>query len=56
MMAAKGAVYPIEDVMKDSGEAFDKSQYVPGVISYYQASDGKLLSMPFQFINTCVVV
>ncbi len=47
MMAAKGAVYPIEDVMKDSGEPFDKSQYVPGVISYYQASDGKLLSMPF---------
>ena len=47
MMAAKGAVYPIEDVMKDAGEAFDKSKYVPGVISYYQASDGKLLSMPF---------
>lgn len=47
MMAAKGAVYPIEDVMKDAGEPFDKSVYVPGVISYYQASDGKLLSMPF---------
>ncbi len=47
MMAAKGAVYPIEDVMKDAGEPFDKSKYVPGVISYYQASDGKLLSMPF---------
>ena len=47
MMAAKGAVYPIEDVMKDAGEAFDKSVYLPGVISYYQASDGKLLSMPF---------
>lgn len=47
MMAAKGAVYPIEDVMKDAGESFDKADYVPGVISYYQASDGKLLSMPF---------
>ncbi len=47
MMAAKGAVYPIEDVMSDAGEAFDKSKYLPGVISYYQASDGKLLSMPF---------
>ena len=47
MMAAKGAVYPIEDVMSDSGEPFDKADYVPGVISYYQASDGKLLSMPF---------
>ncbi len=47
MMAAKGAVYPIEDVMKDAGQPFDKSDYVPAVISYYQAPDGKLLSMPF---------
>jgi len=47
MMAAEGAVYPIEDMMKDTGEPFDKSIFIPGVISYYQASDGKLLSMPF---------
>ncbi len=47
MMAAKGAVYPIEDVMIDAGEPFDKSAYLPGVISYYQTSGGKLLSMPF---------
>ena len=47
MMAAKGAVYPIEDVMKDSGEPFDKSIYLPAVISYYQTSTGDLLSMPF---------
>ncbi len=47
MMAAKGAVYPIEDMMNDTGEPFDKSIFIPGVISYYQAPDGKLLSMPF---------
>lgn len=47
MMAAKGAVYPVEDVMKDAGEAFDKSVYLPAVISYYQTPEGKLLSMPF---------
>jgi len=47
MMAAKGAVYPIEDLMNDVGEPFDKSIFIPGVISYYQAPDGKLLSMPF---------
>ena len=47
MMAAKGAVYPVEQVMKDSGEPFDKSDYLPAVISYYQTSDGELLSMPF---------
>jgi len=47
MMAAKGAIYPVEQVMKDAGEAFDKSIYLPAVISYYQTSDGELLSMPF---------
>ncbi|MGB1239144.1 MAG: sn-glycerol-3-phosphate ABC transporter substrate-binding protein UgpB [Pseudomonadales bacterium] len=47
MMAAKGAVYPIEQVMKDSGVALDKSDYLPAVISYYQTPEGELLSMPF---------
>ncbi len=47
MMAARGAVYPIEDLMKDSGLPFDKSIYLPAVISYYQRPNGDLLSMPF---------
>jgi sn-glycerol 3-phosphate transport system substrate-binding protein len=47
MMAAEGAVYPIEDLMKDANEPFDKSVYLPAVISYYQTPDGDLLSMPF---------
>jgi sn-glycerol 3-phosphate transport system substrate-binding protein len=47
MMAAKGAVYPVEDLMRASGEPFDKSDYLPAVISYYQKPDGTLLSMPF---------
>lgn len=47
MMAAKGAVYAVEQMMKDSGEAFDKSIYLPAVISYYQTPKGELLSMPF---------
>jgi len=47
MMAAKGAIYPVEQVMKDAGEPFDKSIYLPAVISYYQTSNGELLSMPF---------
>ncbi|MDF1668268.1 MAG: sn-glycerol-3-phosphate ABC transporter substrate-binding protein UgpB [Roseovarius sp.] len=47
MMAAKGAIYPVEKMMADSGEAFDKSDYLPAVISYYQTSEGELLSMPF---------
>lgn len=47
MMAAEGAVYPVEQVMKDSGVTLDKSGYLPAVISYYQTADGELLSMPF---------
>ena len=47
MMAAKGAVYPVEQMMIDAGEPFDKSVYLPAVISYYQTPQGKLLSMPF---------
>ncbi len=47
MMAAKGAIYPVEQLMKDTGEPFDKSDYLPAVISYYQTPDGELLSMPF---------
>jgi sn-glycerol 3-phosphate transport system substrate-binding protein len=47
MMAAKGAVYPIEQLMTDAGEEFDKSDYLPAVISYYQTPEGELLSMPF---------
>jgi len=47
MMAAEGAVYPVEQVMTDAGEPFDKSHYLPAVISYYQTTDGELLSMPF---------
>ncbi len=47
MMAAKGAIYPVEQLMKDMGEPFDKSDYLPAVISYYQTPEGQLLSMPF---------
>lgn len=47
MMAAKGAIIPMEKLMKDAGEPFDKSDYLPAVISYYQTPEGELLSMPF---------
>ncbi|MGE4611754.1 MAG: sn-glycerol-3-phosphate ABC transporter substrate-binding protein UgpB [Paracoccaceae bacterium] len=47
MMAAKGAVYPISDVMSDASVPFDKSVYLPAVVSYYEDTEGNLLSMPF---------
>ena len=47
MMAAKGAVYPVHQLMVDTGEAFDPKVYIGPVYGYYSTSDGKLLSMPF---------
>ena len=47
MMAAEGAVYPISQLMEDTGQPFDKTDYLPAVISYYETPEGDLLSMPF---------
>jgi sn-glycerol 3-phosphate transport system substrate-binding protein len=47
MMAAKGAVYPVHQLMTEAGEAFDPAAYLPAVYGYYSTTDGKLLSMPF---------
>src|SRR4051812_47270070 len=47
MMAAKGAIYPVHQLMADTGEPFDPKDYVPAVYGYYATTDGKLLSMPF---------
>ncbi|HUK10185.1 MAG TPA: sn-glycerol-3-phosphate ABC transporter substrate-binding protein UgpB [Stellaceae bacterium] len=47
MMAAKGAVYPVYQLMADTGQPFDPKAYLPPVYGYYATSDGKLLSMPF---------
>ena len=47
MMAAKGAVYPIYQLMADAKEPFDPKSYIGPVYGYYSTTDGKLLSMPF---------
>ncbi|WP_027256188.1 sn-glycerol-3-phosphate ABC transporter substrate-binding protein UgpB [Leisingera aquimarina] len=47
MMAAKGAIYPVEKLMKDAGEPFDGDAFLPAVVSYYETPEGELLSMPF---------
>ncbi len=47
MMAAKGAVYPIYQLMADAKEPFDPKAYIGPVYGYYSTTDGKLLSMPF---------
>jgi sn-glycerol 3-phosphate transport system substrate-binding protein len=47
MMAARGAIKPVYEVMAESGLPFDPSAYLPTVTSYYTTTDGKMLSMPF---------
>src|SRR5438876_3827168 len=47
MMAAKGAVKPVYQLMADAGEPFDPQNYLPAVTGYYSTADGKMLSMPF---------
>src|SRR2546430_3817940 len=47
MMAAKGAVYPVYQLMRDQGEAFDPGVYLPAVTGYYTDVTGNMLSFPF---------
>jgi len=47
MMAAKGAIYPVYELMADAGEAFDPKAYLASVTGYYTDTDGNMLSMPF---------
>ncbi len=47
MMAAKGAVYPVYQLMADAKEPFDPKAFIGPVYGYYTTPDGKLLSMPF---------
>ncbi|ASY72621.1 Glycerol-3-phosphate ABC transporter, periplasmic glycerol-3-phosphate-binding protein (plasmid) [Sinorhizobium fredii CCBAU 83666] len=47
MMAAEGAIVPAMEVLQKGGFTFDKSQYMPGIVSYYSKPDGTMLSFPY---------
>ncbi|WP_298280654.1 sn-glycerol-3-phosphate ABC transporter substrate-binding protein UgpB [uncultured Bradyrhizobium sp.] len=47
MMAARGAIYPVYELMRDQSEAFTPSAYLPAVAGYYADVDGNMLSFPF---------
>jgi len=47
MMAAKGAIYPVFELMRDEQEPFTPSAYLPAVTGYYADINGNLLSFPF---------
>jgi len=52
MMAAKGAIKPVYEVMAESGERFDPKSYVPAVAGYYTNARGQMLSLPFNSSTT----
>ena len=47
MMAAKGAIKPVYQLMKEAGQKFDPKVYIPTITSYYSTSKGEMLSLPF---------
>src|SRR5210317_1895412 len=47
MMAAKGAIKPVYEVMAESGQPWSPKAYLSTVTGYYTTSEGKMLSMPF---------
>jgi sn-glycerol 3-phosphate transport system substrate-binding protein len=47
MMAAEGAIYPIYQLMADTGKEFNPDAYLPAVVGYYTDPQGNMLSFPF---------
>jgi sn-glycerol 3-phosphate transport system substrate-binding protein len=47
MMAARGAVYPVYELMKNENEPFDSKAFLPAVTGYYTDMNGNMLSFPF---------
>ena len=52
MMASKGAIVPVGEVMSKAGVKFDPAAYVPAVAGYYTAPNGQMLSFPFNSSTT----
>ncbi|WP_259779555.1 extracellular solute-binding protein [Aestuariispira ectoiniformans] len=44
---AKGAVYPVQDLLSDAGAKFDINDYIKGVRYFYADSQGKMIGLPF---------
>ncbi len=52
MMASGKAIKPVGEVMKEAGQKFDPSAYIPAVAGYYTAPNGQMLSFPFNSSTT----
>lgn len=47
MMAAKGAIKPVYELMAETGKEFDQDAYLASVAGYYTTTDGQMLSLPY---------
>lgn len=47
MMAAKGAIKPVYEVMAEAKAPFDPDAYLAAVAGYYTTADGEMLSLPY---------
>jgi len=47
MMAARGAVYPVFELMRHEEIGFDRDAFLPAISGYYSDMAGNLLSFPF---------
>lgn len=47
MMAAGGAIYPVDQLFKDTGVPFNPEDFIPSVKGYYSFPDGRMAAMPF---------
>ncbi len=54
MMAAKGAIKPVHEIMTGAGTPIDPKMFLAPIAAYYSTPDGKLLSMPFNCSTTVV--
>jgi sn-glycerol 3-phosphate transport system substrate-binding protein len=47
MMAARGAIYPVFELMRNQGMGLDRDAFLPAISGYYSDLAGNLLSFPF---------
>src|SRR5258708_34058431 len=46
MMAARGAIYPVFELMRQQGMGFDRDAFLPAISGYYSDLAGNLLTFP----------
>ncbi len=47
MMAARDAIKPVHDLVRETGVPIDPNSYLPAVRGYYSLPDGRMMAMPF---------